>query len=97
MSDEKKWIAYQRVLDFLKLRKRSYQFTFGQPQHNEALKDLAKFAHIGKAAYHSKRRLNDILIGRQEMFFRITEHLKLQPDELYDLYNKPSSITPKGE
>ena len=96
MSD-KEWSAAQRVLDFLRLRKRAYQFTFGQAQDNEALKDLAKFCHIGKAAYHPDQRLNDVLAGRQEVFFRIINHLKLQPDELHDLYNKPSSIKIKGD
>lgn len=91
------WIKYQRILDFLRLRKRAYQFTFGRPEDNEALKDLARFAHIGKAPFHPNQRLNDILIGRQEMFFRIIDHLKLSPDELHQLYSKPSTIQPKGE
>lgn len=91
------WTRYNRVLDFLRLRKRAYQFTFGQAAHNEALKDLAKFCRIGVAPFHSEQRKTDILIGRQEVFYRITQHLKLQPDELYDLYHKPSTIQPKGD
>ncbi len=97
MSDENRWKIFQRTLDFLRLRKRAYQFTFGDAKTNEALKDLARFCHIGRAPYNANSRLNDILIGRQEVFFRIIDHLKLQPDELHDLYNKPSSITPKGD
>ena len=88
------WKAYQRTLDFLRLRKRAYQFDFGNAKNSEALKDLAKFCHIGKAPYHPDQRKNDILIGRQEVFYRIVQHLRLTPDELYDIYNKPSSIQP---
>jgi hypothetical protein len=86
------WILYQKTLDFLRLRKRAYQLTFQDPKNNEALKDLAKFCHIGKAPYHPDQRLTDILIGRQEVFYRIIDHLKLQPDELLELYSKPSSL-----
>lgn len=89
MSDNDRWVLFHKTLDFLRIRKRSYQFTFGQVEHSEALKDLAKFCRIGKAPYHPDKRKNDILIGRQEVFFRITEHLRLQPDQLFDLYNTP--------
>lgn len=78
---------HQRALDFLRQRKRAYQLSFQNPAHNEALKDLARFARIGKAPYHPDQRKNDILIGRQEMYYRIIEHLNLQPDELYAIYN----------
>jgi hypothetical protein len=94
---EQDWTRYQRVVDFLRLRKRAYQFTFGQPHHNEALKDLAKFCRIGTAPWHPDQRKTDILIGRQEVFFRIINHLKLEPDDLYKIYNAPSTIQPKGE
>lgn len=91
------WKLYQHALDFLRLRKRAYQFDFGDAKNSEALKDLARFCHIGKAPYHPDQRKNDVLIGRQEVFFRITDHLHLQPDELYELLNKPSTLQIKGE
>lgn len=91
-KNNEQWVALQRALDFLRLRKRAYGLTFQKGMQNEAIKDMAKFAHIGKAAYNKDQRLNDILIGRQEMFFRVVDHLKLSPEELYDLYHKPSSL-----
>ena len=91
-KDNQQWALLQKAIDFLRLRKRAYMLTFPKGVHNEALKDMAKFAHIGKPCYHPNQRLNDILIGRQEMFFRVVNHLKLNPEELYDLYHKPSSI-----
>lgn len=95
MADNEEWVRYQRILDFLRLRKRAYQFTFGEVKNNEALKDLAKFARVGAAPWHPDEAKRNVLIGRQEMFFRIVAHLRLQPDELHDLYNTPSSIKPK--
>lgn len=98
MAETEQWVRLQRILDFLRLRKRAYQFTFGEnPLHNEALKDLAKFCRIGEAPYHPDEVKRNIIIGRQEVFWRITNHLKLQPDELHDLFNTPSSIKLKGD
>lgn len=91
---EKEWTLYQRTLDFLRLRKRAYQLTFRDAKNNVCLKDLAKFCHIGKAPFHPDQRKNDLLIGRQEVFYRIIDHLNLQPDELFQLYNSPSLLQP---
>ena len=85
---------YYRVMDFLRLRSRAYRFTFKDAKSNEVLKDLAKFCHIGKAPFHPDQRKTDVLIGRQEVFFRIVDHLNLEPDELYQIYNRPSAIQP---
>ena len=93
----KEWEAYQRVLDFLRLRKRAYQLTFTNPKQSEVLKDLARFCHANRVPYHADQRKTDILIGRQEVFYRIMEHLNLQPEELYDIYNKPSSLQPTAK
>ena len=89
------WIKHQRILDFLRLRKRAYQFEFGDPKNSEALKDLAKFCHIGQAPFHPEQRKTDVLIGRQEVFYRIIHHLHLQPDELFAIYHNPSTLQPQ--
>ena len=89
------WTLYQRTLDFLKLRKRAYHLTFPHPKDSEVLKDLARFCRAGKAPAHTDIYLIGVAIGRQEVWNRIQEHLNLQPDELYKIYNQPSSIQPK--
>lgn len=84
---------YQRMLDFLRLRKRSYQLTFPDPANNECLKDLAKFCRAGVSCFHDSQRRTDIALGRQEVWLRIQQHLKFEPDELYAIYNRPLAIS----
>lgn len=88
------WELKEKIVDFLRLRQRAYQFAFPNPKGNAVLKDLAKFCHFGKVPYHPDQRKTDILIGRQEVFLRIIDHLNLDLDQLYDLYAKPSDLKP---
>lgn len=89
------WVLYQRTLDFLRLRKRAYNLAFPRPKDSEVLKDLARFCRAGKAPAHIDPYRIGVAIGRQEVWQRIQEHLNLQPEELFEIYNKPSSIQPK--
>lgn len=91
-ASEKAFETYQRTLDFLRLRSRAYKTVFTNPRSNEVLKDLARFCHANETPFHENSRKTDILIGRQEVWLRIQQHLKLQPDELFDIFNKPSNI-----
>lgn len=93
----KDWVAYQRVLDFLRLRSRAYKLAFPNPKDSEVLKDLAKFCRANKSCFHSDPRLHAALEGRREVWLRIMEHLNLPPDELYELYNKPSTLQPQAK
>jgi hypothetical protein len=94
---EKEWTLYQRVLDFLRLRKRAYQLTFQQPKTNEVLKDLAKFCYANETPKCGDLYRLGVAAGRREVWLRIMRHLNLQPDELYEIYSKPSSIQLKGD
>lgn len=85
---------YQRTLDFLRWRKRAYQLAFPNPTKNEVLKDLAKFCRAKKSCFHENDRLHAIAEGRREVWLRIQDHLNLQPDQLYEIYNGTSTITP---
>lgn len=84
--------AYQRTLDFLRLRKRAYQTAFADPKNNEVLKDLAKFCRANSSEFHPDPRLHALASGRREVWLRIQNHLNLQPDELHDIYNKPTTL-----
>ena len=88
------WEIYQRTLDFLRLRKRAYQLAFPEPKSNEVLKDLARFCRANQSAFHADPRLHALAEGRREVWLRIANHLHLQPDELYEIYNKPTSLQP---
>lgn len=83
--------ALQKQLDFLRQQKQVYQLTFTNAKTNPVLQDLARFAQIGEAPYHPDQRKNDILIGRQEVYYRILQHLTLTPEELFELHSKPKS------
>lgn len=96
--------AVASTLEFLRIRKRGYQLTFGNNQvvitlraafrrafgsyaGQAVLIDLARFCRAGETcviAGDHDRTL--ILEGRREVFLRIQEHLRLQPEQLYALY-----------
>jgi hypothetical protein len=76
------------LIDKLRQRKRNYAaaFAHGAPGHS-ALVDLATFCR----AYGSDVVIGDhdrtlVLAGRREAFWRIVDHLNLQPEELVNVY-----------
>lgn len=80
----------RQTLEYLGLRKQSYQSMFGKNSRvfeNEALKDLAHFCRANdSAAVPGDDHRTWALIGRREVWLRITQHLNLQPEELAALY-----------
>lgn len=93
---EKVYQLYQYTLDFLRLRKRAYQIAFPDPKNNEVLKDLAKFCRANVTTFQENDRKHALAEGRREVWLRIQQHLNLQPDELYAIYNQPSTIVNQG-
>ena len=91
------WKIYQKTLDFLRLRKRAYQLAFPDAKNSEVLKDLARFCRADKSCFNPDPRLHALAEGRREVWLRIQQHLNLQPDELYDIYNKPTSLQPTAK
>jgi hypothetical protein len=80
--------SVQSLIDRLRLRKRNYTSLFspGAPGH-DALADLARFCR----AYGDDVVIGDhdrtlVLAGRREAFWRIVDHLNLQPEELVHVY-----------
>lgn len=91
------WEYYQRVIDLLRNRGRAYRVIFN-PQLGEAkivLKDLATFCRARETVYHESEKMTYVLIGRQEVFRRIEQHLKLEPDDLYKLFDGREVTTAK--
>lgn len=78
--------AASRTLDFLTQRKRVYQIVFGCPPGREVLEDLAKFCRASSTTFDPDPRIHAALEGRREVFLRIVEHMKLSPEELFELY-----------
>jgi len=81
--------AAQATLDFLRGRKNSYKYTFSltNPAAVEVLEDLTKFCRgCESAAVPGDHDRTLILLGRQEVFLRIQQHLNLTPEQLFKLY-----------
>lgn len=73
---------------FLANRSRAYKLIFDEK--NEFFKvvmaDLAKFCRANESTFHADPRLHAALEGRREVFLRIEHHLKLNIDELLNIY-----------
>lgn len=78
-----------QIIDRLRLRKRAYQAAFGAAGTPgfEAMKDLAKFCRAFEAgAVPGNHDATLIMAGRREAFFRIWQHLYLEPGQLAVLF-----------
>lgn len=77
----------QRALNFLRARKQAYQATFPQNLATETvLADLAKFCRAGASTFDPNDRVSAMLEGRREVWLRISEHLNMSEDQLYNIY-----------
>ncbi len=83
MADLEQYKA--RIKAFILGRQTAYRRTFGGAPGAVVLNDLAKFCRAYDSVYHDNQRLTDIAIGRNEVWLRIQNHLKLSPDELFAL------------
>lgn len=70
-------------------RQADYQQTFtGEPQAR-TLADLAAFCRANQSTFHPNPHVAARLDGRREVWLRIQDHLRLSPEQLWDLYSKP--------
>lgn len=81
----------ERARDFLSRRMGAYQRTFTGPDAEIVLRDLAKFCRAGQTVFDRDQRVNDLLAGRQEVWLRISQHLKMPEDRLYRLLGGPNN------
>ena len=83
----------QRTLEFLSRRKNSYRQTFGSPVGQEVLIDLAKFCRANETTFDLDPRVHAAMEGRREVWLRITQHLNLSSEQLYQLYGGNRALT----
>jgi hypothetical protein len=78
----------ERARAFLQNRQRAYLRVFGgeSAEVKEVIADLKKFCLADESAYDPDPRTHALLSGRQEVWIRISEHLNLKLDQLYDRY-----------
>ena len=76
-----------RILDFLRVRKRDYQLVFGSPAGQNVLLDLMPFCRAAETcAVPGDEHRTWILEGRREVILRILNHMNLTPEQLAALY-----------
>ena len=87
MTIVEQWSAkFGKTLDFLRGRSQSYKLTFGNPTGNRVLADLAKFCRANDTTFHADPRIAANLDGRREVWLRIQNHLRLNPEQLMSIY-----------
>jgi len=76
---------------FLSRRKKSYSLVFRENDGDVdvVLRDLARFCRAGKTPFDKDPQITALLLGRQEVFLRIQQHLNLSEERLYEIYGGP--------
>jgi hypothetical protein len=89
----------EQAQDLLRGRAQAYQRIFLDhgTDTDLVLQDLAKFCRATETTFHADQRLSDVLIGRREVFLRISQHLNLTQDQLWELYGNKSLSTSQLE
>jgi hypothetical protein len=78
----------QKAINFLRRRRQSYvQVFLGGPAGEDVLADLAKFCRANDTCFDPDPRVHAALEGRREVWLRIQQHLNLNAEDLFDLYN----------
>jgi len=72
-------------------RRHAYRQTFKGLYAEVVLKDLARFCRANESTFHADPRAHAVAEGRREVWLRLQHHLKLTPEQLWQLYSgRPS-------
>lgn len=80
---------WEKSKEFLFARRTAYvrTFDFDNANTRAVLEDLHKFCRADKSTYHADPRAEARLDGRKEVWLRIQHHLRLPPEQLWELYS----------
>lgn len=81
----REWL--EKVKRVLLERQYAYRKTFEGPLAAVVLKDLARFCRAHESTFDQNQKTQDNLEGRREVWLRLQHHLKLTPDQLWELYS----------
>lgn len=86
----------ERAKRFLFSRQAAYQRVFDRTNIDAriVLEDLAKFCRAHASTFHVEHSMSDRMDGRREVFLRISHHLQLTDEQLWELYGAPT-LQPK--
>ena len=79
------WI--EKVKRVLFERRYAYQKTFQGPLAEVVLKDLARFCRAHQSTFNENDRAHVLAEGRREVWLRLQHHLKLTPEQIWELYS----------
>jgi hypothetical protein len=97
MTIVERWYEkFGRALDLLRGRSQAYKLTFGKPDANRVLVDLARFCRANASTFHPDPRVAAALDGRREVWLRIQNHLRLTPEQLLNIYSR-ADMPPEQE
>lgn len=74
------------LMGFFNRRRTAYVNTFENPMGREVLADLARFCRANTTTFHADARVHAVAEGRREVWLRISQHLNLSDEQLFDLY-----------
>lgn len=57
------------------------------PGGQRFISELARFCRINEGVWDEDQRRTDVLIGRQEVYHWIMQHLKLTPEQHFEIAN----------
>ena len=75
-----------KAREVLHERKTAYQLCFSSPAGQAVLEDLAKFCFATDTVFDPNQRQQDRIIGRNDVWRRVQEHLNLSSADLYKRY-----------
>jgi hypothetical protein len=74
-----------KLRDFINKRKQAYHAVFDTPAGKIVLADLERFCRGTASTFHPDPRMAANLDGRREVFLRLSEHLNLTQEQLFEL------------
>lgn len=84
--------SVEKAKQFLFRRRYQYQLCFRSPPGQEVLRDLAVFCRAGESTFHDDPRAHALAEGRREVWLRISHHLHLTPEQIWELYDGRSDV-----
>lgn len=82
-----------QTLQYLRVRQEAYRRMFsGEAQDGDAeivMRDIKAFCRGDTSTYHDSERVHVLLTGRQEVYMRIMDHMRLTYDDLVTKYTQP--------
>jgi len=77
----------EKARSFLSRRREAYRSVFLNPNGDKVLRDLAVFCFANKTTFHDSDRESVLAEGRREVWLRLSAHLNLSPEQLWQLYD----------